>query len=78
VPTEQPFVGERLSVFLVGVEHHLDDAIHMAVGRRQPERLHPQPTSDRCTDLVLVENFALDFAGLENILRQGAEHGFIA
>ena len=35
VPAEQAFGGQRLVVFLGRVEHHLDNAFHIAVGRRQ-------------------------------------------
>ena len=32
VPAEEALVGERVAMFLGGVEHHLDDAFDIAVG----------------------------------------------
>src|ERR1051326_1257280 len=38
VPGEQALVGQRLFVFLSRVEHHLDEALNLAVGRRKSDR----------------------------------------
>ncbi len=46
VPAEQAFLRQRVLVFLGGVEHHLDDAFDMPVGRRQGPDIEPQPACD--------------------------------
>ncbi len=35
MPAKEPFLSQWFLVFLGGVEHHLDNAPHMAVGGRQ-------------------------------------------
>ena len=51
--------------FLGRVEHHLDDALDIAVSGRQRADIHPQPAGDRRAHLVAVELLAFDLAGLE-------------
>ena len=78
VPAEQPLLGQRLGVVLRGVEHHLDDALNVAVRRRQRADIHAETPGDGGAHLIPVEDFALDLAGLEHVLGQGLEHGLRA
>ena len=78
MPAEQAVSRKRLSVVLGGVEHHFDDALHVAISRDQADDIHAQTAGDGGADLVAVEDFALDLAGLQYVLGQGAEDGFFA
>ena len=78
MPAEQAFLGERLVVFLGGVEHHLDDALDIAVGGREGADIHAEAAGDRGAHLILVEDFAFDLAGFEDVLGQGLEDGLRA
>ena len=42
VPAEQAFLRQRVLIFLGGVEHHLDDAFDMPVGRREGPDIEPK------------------------------------
>ena len=70
MPGEQALVGQRLGVFLGGIEHHLDDALDVPVGRRQRADIHPQPARDRGSNLILFQDLALDLTGLDDLLGQ--------
>jgi hypothetical protein len=78
MPTVQPVFGEFFFVLLRGVEHHFDDAFHVAVGGRQRSHFHSEAARDRGPYLILVEDFAFDLAGLEYVFCQGLEDGFLA
>ncbi|GAA0644684.1 hypothetical protein GCM10009101_17020 [Brevundimonas lenta] len=71
VPTKEPVVGERLVVALSGVEHHLDDAFDVPVCRNETANVHPQATGDGGANLVLIEDFAFNLAGFEDVLGEG-------
>ena len=47
VPSEQAIGGKRLVVVSGGVEHHLDNALDVAVSRRQRSDVDPEPTGNR-------------------------------
>jgi hypothetical protein len=47
----------------------------MPVGGGQSADLHAQPSRDRGSHLVLVQDFAFDLAGLEDILRKRCQNG---
>ncbi len=74
MPAEQPLGSELGFELLGGVEHHFHNAFDAAVRRRQGARapLPGRRASDERTAL-LVEFFSLDFAGLEDLLRQGGQ-----
>ena len=65
-------------VVLGCIEHHLDHALDVAVGRNQATDIHAQPARDRGAHLIRVEDLAFDLAGLEDILGQRGEHGLVA
>ena len=75
MPAEQPVFGECFLVLLRGVEHHLDHAFYVTVGGRQCRRFHSKAVRDRGPHLILVEDFALDLAGLEDVFCQGLKDG---
>jgi len=68
VPAEQALGGERLGVFFGRIEHHVDDALDAAVSRGEPADIQAKPPRERGAHLMLVEDLALDFAGLHNLL----------
>ena len=76
MPAKQPLLGERRLKVLGGVEHHLDHAFDISVGRRECADVHAEPPRDRGSDLFAVELFALDFARFQNFFGQGLQHGF--
>lgn len=78
MPAEQAVGGERLGIVLGGVEHHFDDALDVAIRRYQADDIHAQAAGDGGADLIAVEDFSLDLAGLQHILGQGAEDCFLA
>src|SRR5260370_4136592 len=77
VPGEQPVLRKLFFVLLRSVEHHLDHTFDVAVGGRQRCHVASKTARDRGPHLILVEDFALDLARLENILGQGLEHGLL-
>src|SRR5438132_1247858 len=78
MPTKQSLFREFVLKSLRGVEHHLDDAFDVAVGGRQGRGLDPQATGNRGPDLVLVQDFAFDFAGFEHVFGQRLKDRLLA
>src|SRR5262249_30279209 len=76
VPGEQPLSRERLVIFLSGIEHHLDHALDISVGWRESARIYAEPPGDRRTHLLLIEDFALDFARLDHVFSHRVQPGF--
>lgn len=74
VPAEQPLVGQRRVEVPRGVEHHLDDALDVAIDRRECGCLHAEPAGERGSHLPGVQALALDLAGLHHVLGEGAQH----
>jgi len=75
MPAEQPFGGERLVVVLRGVEHHLDHTLDIPVGRGEGADVDAEASRDGGADLVLVQDLALDFGGLEDVFGQCLKNG---
>ena len=75
MPAEHPLGGQRPVIVLRGIEHHLDHPLDVPVGRRQRADVDAEAAGDRGAHLVLVEDFAFDFRGLEDIFRQGLKDG---
>ena len=73
-PNSRSSVSGSLIV-LRGVEHHLDDALDIAIGGRQGADVHAEAARDRGADLLAIEHFAFDLARLEDVLGQRREHG---
>ena len=76
-PNKRSSVSGSL-IFLGGVEHHLDDAFDVPVGRRQCPDIEPEAAGDGGAHLVDVEDLALDLARFQDILGQGVEDGLLA
>ena len=77
MPPEQPLRRQRLAVALCRVEHHLDDALDMAVGRLQPADVDAKLARDRRADLIGIQPVALDLAALDHVVGESAEDGFL-
>ena len=78
MPCEQPLGGERLVVMARGVEHHLDDALDVAVCRLEGADVHAEAAGDGGADLFGVELFAFDLAALENVGGERLQDGLLA
>ena len=70
MPAEQSLVGQRLREALRRIEHHLDDALDLAIGCHAAGHLDAQPPGDGGTHLVAIEVLAFDLAGLQDVQRQ--------
>ena len=66
-----------LLIFLGGVEHHLDDAVDMPVGRRQCPDIESETACERGAYLIDVEDFALDLARFQDVLGQRVQDGLL-
>lgn len=55
-------------MLLGGVQHHFDHAFDVAVGGSERTDIHPETAGDRGFHLFPVEQFALDFARLDDLL----------
>src|SRR5260370_11311873 len=77
MPREEPFNGEWLLIVARGVERHFDDALHVAVRRRQCADIHSKSSGNRGSDLIRIQLLALDFAALEHIGGQGLKVCFL-
>src|ERR1700736_5171703 len=58
------------------VEHHFDDAFHVAVRGFQGADIHAQSPSYRGPDLFRVQFLPFDLAALEDIRRECLQDGF--
>jgi hypothetical protein len=79
VPAKQALGRERLGVLLGGVQHHIDHAIHLAVGWDHIvmfiANVHAQPAGDRGAHGVQVEGLAFNGAGGDDFLGEGLRRG---
>ena len=78
MPPEQPIRREGLTVVARCIEHHFDDAFYIAVRRLQARDINPQAAGDGRADLLSVELFTFDFAGLDHVSGERLEYGFLA
>ena len=67
MPAKQSLSRQGLRVAGGCVQHHLDDAVGIAVGRHQAVDMHAEPPCQRGSDLFPVKSFALDLAGAGHI-----------
>ena len=74
MPVEQASRGQWLLVVLGRIQHHFDDALDVAVCRRQPADFDSEPACDRGTHLVPVELFPLDLARFEDVLGKSLQY----
>ena len=78
MPAEQPFLRQGFLVFLGGVEHHLDNAVNMAVGGRQCPDIESESAGEGRAYLIDVEDFAFDLARFQDVLGQGDQDRLFA
>jgi hypothetical protein len=64
VPAEEPLRREWLVVALRRVEHHRDNAFHVAIRDVQPADVDAKPPRDRRAHQIAVQLFSLDFTAL--------------
>src|ERR1700733_14305376 len=76
MPAEESLLGQRRVVALGGVEHHLDDAFDVSVDGGEGTDVETEAARYGRAHLLLVEDFAFDFAGLDHFLGEAFEHGF--
>ena len=60
------------------VEHYLDDAVDMPVGRREGPRYQAPSGVLARAHLIDVEDLPLDLTRFQDILGQRAQYGFLA
>jgi hypothetical protein len=78
VPVEQALLRNLGVIVPGGVEHHLDDALDVAVDGSECAGVETEPASERGPHLLGVQALALDLAGLQHVLRQRAQHCLFA
>ena len=78
MPAEQAFLRQWILIFLGGVEHHLDDAVDIPIGRRHGPDIESQASSEGGAHLVDVEDLSLDLARFHDVLSQRVEDGLLA
>jgi len=76
VPAEQSLCRQQRIIFFSGIEHHLDDALDVTIGRRERADIHPQPARERGAHLIAIEHLAFNLARLEHLLGQVVEARF--
>ena len=76
MPAEQPLFRQWLVIVACCVEHHLDDAFHVTVGRLQAADIHSQEARDRGTDSGRIEFLSFYSARFDDILGQRPQHRF--
>jgi hypothetical protein len=69
MPTQKTLGGERGFAAGGRIQHHLDDALDMAIHRCQRTDVHPEAGRDGRAHSVHVELLAFDFAGLDRLER---------
>lgn len=78
MPAEQALLGQRLVVLLRRVEHHLHDAVDVAVGTLEADDLEPQAPGHPRAHLVGVEPLALDLTARHDLVGNGTQHRVVA
>ena len=73
VPCEQSVCCQGFVVTARSVEHHLDDTFNASVSGFERAYIDAEATGDRGSDLIHIEEFALDFAAFEHVCGQGLE-----
>jgi hypothetical protein len=74
VPVVQSVCGKWLVVAPRRVEHHLDDALDVAIGPPESADVHAEATRDRRLHFRRIERLPLDVAALHHVLDQRPEH----
>ena len=78
MPGTEPRGAERPIKAARGVEHHLDDALHVAIRGFERADVHAEAARDGGADLFGVQLLALDLAALEHVGGEGLQDGFLA
>lgn len=60
------------------IEHHFDDALHIAVGRLERPNIDAKAAGDQGAHLRHIEVLAFNLAALEHILREGLQNRLLA
>ena len=78
MPGEQPLIGQGRRIILGRVEHHLDDAFDVAIGRHKPSDVRAEMTREGRAHLFLVEQLAFDLAGFQHFFSESLKDRFRA
>jgi hypothetical protein len=60
LPSEETFCGERRSVILRGIKHHLDHAVYLTVDKRQRTDVDAHPPRYRGSHLNSTQRFTFN------------------
>jgi hypothetical protein len=63
---------------LGSVYHHFDDALNIAIGRREGPNVHAKPTGNGRPHLIAIKKLTLDLTRRENFFRQTFKRRLIA
>ena len=74
VPAEQPLFRQLLVIVPRCVEHHLDDAFHVTVGRRKAADIQAQAARDRGTDGRRIKVLSFYSARFDDIFSKRPQH----
>jgi hypothetical protein len=58
------------------IEHHLDDAFDIPIGRSQSTDIDAETACNRGPDLTTIKHLTFDLTRFEDIVGQGFENGF--
>jgi hypothetical protein len=78
VPSEETICAERLCRALGGIQQHLHNAFHVMVCGSQCPDVEAKASGDRGADLVTVQDFVVDLAGLQDVQGQSFQNRFLA
>lgn len=74
MPGKQTVCRHRLLILARSVQHDVNNALDVAVDRRQRPDVDTKTTRDRRSNLLSIQVFTFDFARLDNILGESLEH----
>ena len=77
MPTEQPFLSQRIGKMLRGIQHHFHHAFNIAISGDCARDVDAQPPRNRRAHLIGIQNLALNLAGLQHVQRQRRQHSFV-
>ncbi len=77
MPAEQALAGDGSLAVGGGVEHHFDHPFDVTIHRGQRTDVGAQPARDGGAHGIDVEQLALDFAGLDDVLGQHRQAGLV-
>ena len=77
MPGEQPFVTQRLIVVPGGIEHHIDNALHVAISRLESADIHTETARKGGPDLFLVKHLTFNLTALEHVGRKCLQNSLL-